>query len=89
MDARTYLDTHGTAGAEALVAAVKAADPEARITVGYFKQIAYGYRSPSYKLGKLMVQHDPQRALELDALMSAKEAKGSTPASGEGSHAAQ
>lgn len=74
MDARTYLDNHGQSGAQALVDAVNAAG--GKCTVGYFKQIAYGYRRPSVELAELMVEHDPHRQLELMALLKARKRKG-------------
>jgi hypothetical protein len=70
MDARTYLDTHGEAGAQALVAAVVAAG--GKCTVGYFKQIAYGYRKPSSDLAILMVEKDPHKQLRLVPLLKAR-----------------
>ena len=70
MDARTYLDTHGQAGAEALVERVVAAG--GKCTVGYFKQIAYGYRRPSFELAEKMVEHDPRKELDLASLMRAR-----------------
>lgn len=70
MDARTYLDTHGEAGAQALVAAVVAAG--GKCSVGYFKQIAYGYRKPSSDLALLMVESDPHKQLELIPLLKAR-----------------
>jgi hypothetical protein len=81
MDARTYLDTHGEAGASALVQAVIAAG--GKCTVGYFKQIAYGYRRPSFELAEQMVSHDPKKELDLVSLMNARKTK---PAAG-GAHA--
>jgi hypothetical protein len=88
MDARTYLDTHGEPGAQALIAAVVAAG--GKCTVGYFKQIAYGYRRPSFELGKLMVENDQKRALDLDSLMAARKSKKDAgPPASEGSRAAQ
>jgi hypothetical protein len=84
MDARTYLDTHGVAGVEALRDAVKAAVPGREFTVGYFKQIAYGYRRPSPELAEAMVENDPKGQLDFMALIKARERK---PTGGEG-HAA-
>jgi hypothetical protein len=85
MDARSYLDTHGETGAKALVAAVNAAG--GKCSLGYFKQIAYGYRRPSFELAELMVAHDPQKALDLVSLMNARKTKEPPTPAGEG-HAA-
>jgi hypothetical protein len=70
MDARSYLDAHGEAGAQALVSAVVTAG--GKCTVGYFKQIAYGYRKPSSDLALLMVEHDPHKQLDLIALLRSR-----------------
>lgn len=93
MDARTYLDNHGEAGAKALVEAVVTAG--GKCTVGYFKQIAYGYRRPGPDLAQLMVEHDPHKELELLPLLNARKKKEPTSSastanveSGEGGHAA-
>lgn len=87
MDARTYLDTHGDDGAKALVNAVVAAG--GKCTVGYFKQIAYGYRRPGPDLAQLMVEHDPHKQLELVPLLNARKKKdvSTTAPTGEGEHA--
>ncbi len=70
MDARTYLDTYGESGIQALLAAVAANG--GRCTLGYFKQIAYGYRKPSSNLAMLLVESDPHRKLELIPLLRAR-----------------
>lgn len=70
MDARTYLQEHGTEGAEALVAALRDAGIET--TVGYFKQIAYGHRRPSVDLAQAMVQHDPKKSLDFVQLLTSR-----------------
>lgn len=70
MDARTYLDKHGESGAQALVTAVVEAG--GKCTLGYFKQIAYGYRKPSSDLALLMVENDPHKELELIPLLKAR-----------------
>jgi hypothetical protein len=77
MDARSYLKQHGEKGAQALVDAVVAAG--GRCTVGYFKQIAYGYRKPGSDLALLMVEHDPQKALDLVSLLRAREKAAGSP----------
>lgn len=71
MDARTYLNTYKDPGVQRLVDAVTAAGK--RLTIGYFKQIAYGYRRPSFELAEAMVENDPVRKLDLTALMRAKD----------------
>lgn len=53
MDARTYLDTHKDAGAQALIARVRELGGEC--SLGYFRQIAYGYRRPKVELAELLV----------------------------------
>lgn len=73
MDPRTYLDTHGVAGAQALVEAVVAAG--GKCSVGYFKQIAYGYRRPSPELAEVMVAADPVQQLDFISLLKARKKK--------------
>jgi hypothetical protein len=86
MDARTYLDTHGETGLQALAAAVTAAG--GKVTLGYLKQIAYGYRKPGSDLAILMVEQDPQRQLDLMSLLKPPKREPAAPAEGEGDHAA-
>ena len=91
MDARTYLETFKDAGVAALVQAVNEArtrrsPPDKGTTVGYFKQIAYGHRRPSFELASDLATHDPQRQLDVVALMEARKPK--APAVGDGAAAA-
>lgn len=77
MDARTYLDTYGRDGAERLIEAVnRNRPPERGTTVGYFKQIAYGHRRPSFELAEDMAMHDPMKALDVASLMKARRTSG-------------
>lgn len=55
MDARTYLDKHGEAGADLLIEALNQ-QPGKPSTKGYFKQIAYGSRRPSPELAERFVE---------------------------------
>lgn len=70
MDARTYLETHGEAGMAELAKAVNAAG--GKCTLGYLKQIAYGYRRPGGALALLMVENDPHKQLDLPSLLRAQ-----------------
>jgi hypothetical protein len=53
-----------------LVAKVRARG--GKCTVGYFKQIAYGYRRPSPELAEFMVAGDPHQQLDFAALLKAR-----------------